>query len=111
MIQSVLDNDQFACGVFIDLQKVFDIVDHKILLSKINHYGIKGIPYEWFKSYLTNKQRFTTVNNKESELLSIEFGVPQGSILRPLLFQIYINDLSKAILFSSVHHFADDTNI
>ena len=46
MIQSVLDNDQFACGVFIDLQKVFDIVDHKILLSKINHYGIKGIPYE-----------------------------------------------------------------
>ena len=99
------------CGVFINLQKVFDTVDHKILLSKINHYGIKGIPYEWFKSYLTNRQQFTTVNNKQSELSSIEFGIPQGSILGPLLFLIYINDLSKAIIFSSVHHFADDTNI
>ena len=111
MIQSTLDQDQFACGVFIDLQKVFDAVDHKILLSKMNHYWIKGIPYEWFKSYLTNRQQFTTVNNKQSELSSIEFGIPQGSILGPLLFLIYINDLSKAIIFSSVHHFADDTNI
>ena len=99
------------CGVFINLQKAFDTVDHKILLSEINHYGIKGIPYEWFKSYLTNRQQFTTVNNKQSELSSIEFGIPQGSILGPLLFLIYINDLSKAIIFSSVHHFADDTNI
>ena len=111
MIRLALDNDQFVCGVFINLQKAFDTVDHKILLSKINHYGIKGIPYEWFKSYLTNRQQFTTVNNKQSELSSIEFGIPQGSILGPLLFLIYINDLSKAIIFSSVHHFADDTNI
>ena len=111
MIRLALDNDQFVCGVFINLQKAFDTVDHKILLSEINHYGIKGIPYEWFKSYLTNRQQFTTVNNKQSELSSIEFGIPQGSILGPLLFLIYINDLSKAIIFSSVHHFADDTNI
>ena len=110
MIQSALDNDQFACGVFINLQKVFDNVDRKILLSKMNHYGIKGIPYEWFKSYLTNKQLLTTVN-KQSELSSIEFSMPQGSILGPLLFLIYINDLSKPILFSSVHHFTDDTNV
>ena len=108
MIRLALDNDQFVCGVFINLQKAFDTVDHKILLSKINHYGIKGIPYEWFKSYLTNRQQFTTVNNKQSELSSIEFGIPQGSILGPLLFLIYINDLSKAIICSSVH---DDTNI
>ena len=111
MIRSVLDNDQLVYGVFINLQKVFDTVDHKILLSYMNHYGIKGIPYEWFKNYLTNRQQFTTVNNKQFELLSIEFGVPQASILGPLLFLIYINDLSKGIIFSSVHHFSDDTNI
>ena len=111
MIRSVLDNDQFTCGAFIDLQKAFDTVDHKILLSKMNHYGIKGIPYEWFKSYLTNRQQFTTVNNKQSELSSIKFGVPQVSVLGPLLFLIYNHDLSKAIIFSSVYHFADDTNI
>ena len=77
----------------------------------MNHYGIKGIPYEWFKSYLRKRQKITTVNNKQSELSSIEFGVHQGSILGPLLFLIYINNLRKAIIFSSVHHFADDTNI
>ena len=77
----------------------------------MNHYGIKGIPYEWFKSYLRNRQKITTVNNKQSELSSIEFGVHQGSIIEPLLFLIYVNDLRKAIIFSSVHHFADDTNI
>ena len=99
MIRSALHNDQFVCGVFIDLQKTFDTVNHKIHLSKMNHYGIKGIPYEWFKSYLTNRQQFTTVNNKQSELSNIEFGVSQGSILGLLLFLIYINDLSKMIIF------------
>ena len=77
MIRSALDNHQFACGVFFNLQKAFDTADLKIHLSKMNHYGIKGIPYEWFKSYLTNRQQFTTVNNKQSELSSIEFGVLQ----------------------------------
>ena len=104
MIWSALDNDQLACGVFIDLQKAFDTVDHKALLSKMNHCEIKDIPYEWFKSYLTNRQQFTTVNNKQSELSSTEFGVPQGSILELLLILIYINYLSKAIIFSSIHH-------
>ena len=73
MIRSALDNDQFTCGAFINLQKAFDTVDHKVLLSKTNQYGIKDIPYEWFKSYLTNRQKFTTVNKKLSEHSSIEF--------------------------------------
>ena len=73
MIRSALDNNQFACGAFINLQKAFDTVDHKVLLSKTNQYGIKDIPYEWFKSYLTYRQKFTTVKNKLSELSSIEF--------------------------------------
>ena len=78
------------CAAFIDLPKAFDTVDHKILLSKMNHYRIKGIPYEWFKSYLTSRQQFITVK-KWSELSSIEFDIPQGSILGPLLFlYIYI---------------------
>ena len=95
MIRSVLDNNQFKCGVFIGLQKAFDTVDHKILLSKMNHYGIKGISYEWFKSYLTNRQQFTTVINKQSELSSTELGVPKGSILGPVLFLIYLTILAK----------------
>ena len=82
MIRSALDNDQFTCGVFSDLQKAFDTVDHKILLSKENHYGIKDIPYEWFKSYLTNRQQFMTFNNKQSKLSSIEFGMPQRLNIR-----------------------------
>ena len=73
MIRSALDNNQFACGAFINLQKAFDTVDHKVLLSKTNQYGIKDIPYEWFKSYLTYRQKSTTVKNKLSELSSIEF--------------------------------------
>ena len=64
MIPLALENYQFTCGVFINLQKAFDTVDRKILLSKMNHCGIKGILYEWFKSYFTNRQQFTTINNK-----------------------------------------------
>ena len=90
MIRPALENDQLACGVFIDKQKTFDTVDRKVLLSKMNHCGIKVIHYEWFKSYLTNRQQFTTVKNKQSELPRIEFGVSPGSILGPLLFLIHI---------------------
>ena len=90
MIRPALENDQLACGVFIDKQKTFDTVDRKVLLSKMNHCGIKVIHYEWFKSYLTNRQQFITVKNKQSELPRIEFGVSPGSILGPLLFLIHI---------------------
>ena len=109
-IRETLDNNKFACGIFIDLQKAFDTVDHNILLHKLNHYGIRGISNNWFRSYLNNRQQFVSINGFESDKRSMDFGVPQGSVLGPLLFLIYINDLHNAIKYSLVHHFADDTN-
>ena len=110
-IREVLDNNSFACGIFIDLQKAFDTVDHTILLKKLNFYGIRGITNDWFKSYLSNRKQFVSINGFKSETRSMEFGVPQGSVLGPLLFVLYINDLHCAIKYSLVHHFADDTNL
>ena len=108
-IRETLDNSLFAVGIFIDLQKAFDTVDHKILLSKLDHYGIRGIANDWFRSYLTNRQQYVFVNDTNSDLKYMLYGVPQGSVLGPLLFLIYINDLNKAIKFATVRHFADDT--
>ena len=111
MIREALDNSNFACGIFIDLQKAFDTVDHQILLKKLEHYGIRGLANDWFKSYLLNREQFVSINGFNSKNQIMKYGVPQGSVLGPLLFLIYINDLHKAIKHSSVHHFADDTNL
>ena len=111
MIREALDNSNFACGIFIDLQKAFDTVDHQILLKKLEHYGIRGLANNWFRSYLTNRQQFVSINGLNSKSQSMNYGVPQGSVLGPLLFLIYINDLNKAIKFCTTHHFADDTNL
>ena len=111
MIRESLDAGKFACGIFIDLQKAFDTVDHEILLYKLGHYGIRGIANKWFRSYLTDRNQFTYINGSNSHYNNMNYGVPQGSVLGPLLFLIYINDLHKAIHFSVVHHFADDTNL
>ena len=109
MIRKALDEDKFVCGVFIDLQKAFVTVDHGIFLSKFNHYGVRGASYQWFESYLTNRQQFTTIAHLKSDLGSIDYGVPLSSVLGPILFLLYINDLNQAILHSKVHHFADGT--
>ena len=108
MIREALDEDKFTCGIFIDLQKAFDTVDHGIFLSKLNHYGVRRACYQWFKSYLTGRQQYTTIAHLKSDLCSINYGVPQGSVLGPILFLLYINDLNQAIVHSKVHHFADD---
>ena len=110
-IRDALDNSNFACGIFVDFQKAFDTVDHSILLKKLEHYGVRGRANDWFKSYLTNRLQYVSVNGFHSKNEVMKFGVPQGSVLGPLLFLIYINDLRNAIYHSTVHHFADDTNL
>ena len=107
-----MDNNKPVSGVFVDLQKVFGTVNHKILLlSKLEYYGIRGPINGWFKSYLYNRKQSVIINGYESETKIINHGVPQGSVLGPLLFLIYINDLRVCIQNSNVYHFADDTNL
>ena len=110
-VREALDKSNFACGIFIDLQKAFDTVDHQILLKKLENYGIRGLANNWFKSYLTNRQQYVSINGFNSSSKIMHYGVPQGSVLGPLLFLIYINDLHKSIKFCTTHHFADDTNL
>ena len=110
-IRSALDNGKFACGIFVDLQKAFDTVDHVILLKKLEHYGIRGIGNSWLESYLNDRSQFVSISGFDSALKSISHGVPQGSVLGTLLFLLYINDLHNAIKYCMVHHFADDTNL
>ena len=110
-IRKNLDEGNIGCGIFVDLQKAFDTVEHDILLSKLEHYGIRGLANDWFKSYLSNRKQYVSINGYDSNLADVKFGVPQGSVLGPLLFLIYINDLNQALRFCKVHHFADDTNL
>ena len=106
-----LDNGNFACGIFVDLQKAFDTVDHSILLSKLCHYRICGLTNKWFESYLANCKQFVSINGFASSTSCIASGMPQGSVFGPLLFLLYINDLHVAIKHCKVHHFAEDTNL
>ena len=110
-IRQALDNKKHVCGVFVDLQKAFDTVNHDILISKLEHYGIRGTANSWFSSYLKNRSQFVSILGYESSTKPINHGVPQGSVLGPLLFLVYINDLQYAIKNSKVFHFADDTNL
>ena len=110
VIQS-LSNKEHVIALFMDLSKAFDTIDHDILLYKLNNYGIRGIVLSWLKSYLSNRQQFVSIDNVESSLLNIKCGVPQGSILGPLLFLIYINDIVNSSTVLAFVLFADDTNI
>ena len=85
-IKYTLDSKRIGCGIFIDLQKAFDTVNHQILLQKLNHYGVRGIALKWFESSLTDRQQFVSVNGYSSNPGKITCGVPQGSVLGLLLF-------------------------
>ena len=96
-IRQALDNKKFACGVFVDLQKAFDTVNHDILIDKLEHYGIRGTANNWFASYLKNRSQFVSTLGFDASIKPVAHGVLQGSVLGPLLFLIYINDLHSAI--------------
>ena len=110
-ITKSLENGEFVVGVFLDFSKAFDTVKNDILLTKLHHYGIRGFAMKWFQSYPSDRYQYVTYNGVESLKKSIKGGVPQGSILGPLLFLIYIDDLSTVCNYMMPFLFADDANL
>ena len=110
-LYDIIENQKFAIATFLDLSKAFDLVNHSLLLQKLSHYGIRGITLDWFKSYLTNRKQFVQFNRSKSSMQTIQCGVPQGSILGPLLFLVYINDLPQQCNSLHLTLYADDTSI
>lgn len=110
-ISDAFNNDQYTLGLFIDLSKAFDTVDHNILLTKLENYGVRDSNLHWFRSYLTNRKQRVELDKETSTEQKIKCGVPQGSILGPLLFILYVNDIYKTSAILKFILFADDTNI
>ena len=109
-ISSAFNRREHATGVFLDLSKAFDTVNHVILSDKLEHYGIRGLALEWVKSYFSERKQFVEFNNVRSSPQAISCGVPEGSILGPLFFILYVNDLNNASMLDATL-VADDTNL
>jgi len=98
-------------STFLYLSKAFDTIDHKILLAKLEHYGIRGLALNWFESYLKGRKQFVNFNGHCSKMYDLICGVPQGSVLGPILFIIYTNDFPNCLKNSQSILFADDTTV
>lgn len=110
-ITNVLNDSDKAAAIFLDLTKAFDTVDHDLLLYKLNCAGIRGIPYKWFESYLENRVQIVKIEDRYSDSRTITCGVPQGSVLGPILFLVYVNTIFDLDLNGSAVGFADDIAI
>ena len=110
-LTNAVEDGEYVIGISLDFSKAFDTVDHHILLEKLYHYGIRGCAHKWLTSYLSNRKQFVTYNGTQSKKQTIKCGVPQGSILGPLLFLVNINDLPHICHNTFPVLFADDTNL
>ena len=108
-IHKIMDIGQIPVSIFFNLSKAFDMPDHTILLSKLKHYGIKNKAFQWFNSYLSNRHQYVEFEGARFETLGLEMGVPQGSILGPLLFIMYVNDMHTVSNKLTFITYADDT--
>ena len=106
-----LDSHDKVIGIYLDLQKAFDTIDHHVLLYKMYRIGIRGVVYKWFQDYLYDRKQFVTVKNMNSDICTLTCGVPQGSVLGPLLFLLYVNDIANSVPDTPVKLYADDTNL
>jgi len=111
LLTNKINNGTYSCGIFLDLCKALDAVDHKILLAKLEYYGIRGVPNDWFVSYFSNRIQFVALFGTNSDNQPVTCGVPQGSVPDPLLFLLYINDMPKCSNVLEFHLFTDDTNL
>lgn len=110
-ISTAMDNREDTIGIFIDLKKTFDTIDNNILLHKLERYGFRGIANTWLKNYLDNRCQYMQINDVRSNMLKITQGVPQGSVLGPKLFILYINDICSVTNEFNYVLFADDTTL
>ena len=107
----MIDNNKAVFSMYLDFRKAFDSINHSILLEKLHFYGVRGLAYKWFKSYLADRRQYVHINGTKFSLRMLSHSIPQGSNLGPLLFLIYINDLPNSSQFFNYVMFADDCTV